>query len=126
MKKRELLKLGFPYGPVLKEALHACGEAANAGVKKTTLRQTMKELAREPDRFVDDPIFGPVAAQLVTREPARENYKLRDDLDYPFWGEDIDPDAHRQMRNACRLPISVAGALMPDAHVGYGLPIGSP
>ncbi len=124
MKKRELLKLGFPYGPVLKEALHACGEAANAGVKKTTLRQTMKELAREPDRFVDDPIFGPVAAQLVTREPARENYKLRDDLDYPFWGEDIDPDAHRQMRNACRLPISVAGALMPDAHVGYGLPIG--
>jgi len=22
------------------------------------------------------------------------------------------------------LPVSVAGALMPDAHVGYGLPIG--
>ena len=29
-----------------------------------------------------------------------------------------------QMDNAMRLPISVAGALMPDAHVGYGLPIG--
>ncbi len=28
------------------------------------------------------------------------------------------------MENACRLPVSVAGALMPDAHVGYGLPIG--
>jgi tRNA-splicing ligase RtcB len=28
------------------------------------------------------------------------------------------------MDNACRLPVSVAGALMPDAHVGYGLPIG--
>lgn len=28
------------------------------------------------------------------------------------------------MNNACRLPIAVAGALMPDAHVGYGLPIG--
>jgi tRNA-splicing ligase RtcB len=28
------------------------------------------------------------------------------------------------MRNACRLPVAVAGALMPDAHVGYGLPIG--
>ncbi len=23
-----------------------------------------------------------------------------------------------------RLPVSVAGALMPDAHIGYGLPIG--
>lgn len=28
------------------------------------------------------------------------------------------------MDNAMRLPVSVAGALMPDAHVGYGLPIG--
>ncbi|MCA9915296.1 MAG: RtcB family protein, partial [Anaerolineae bacterium] len=28
------------------------------------------------------------------------------------------------MDNAMRLPITVAGALMPDAHVGYGLPIG--
>ncbi|MBK9751202.1 MAG: RtcB family protein [Chloroflexi bacterium] len=28
------------------------------------------------------------------------------------------------MDAAMRLPISVAGALMPDAHVGYGLPIG--
>jgi tRNA-splicing ligase RtcB len=30
----------------------------------------------------------------------------------------------QQMENACKLPISVAGALMPDAHMGYGLPIG--
>jgi tRNA-splicing ligase RtcB (3'-phosphate/5'-hydroxy nucleic acid ligase) len=28
------------------------------------------------------------------------------------------------MVNACSLPIAVTGALMPDAHVGYGLPIG--
>ena len=28
------------------------------------------------------------------------------------------------MENALRLPVAVAGALMPDAHVGYGLPIG--
>lgn len=28
------------------------------------------------------------------------------------------------MRDACALPVAVRGALMPDAHVGYGLPIG--
>ena len=28
------------------------------------------------------------------------------------------------MGKACLLPVAVAGALMPDAHVGYGLPIG--
>ena len=28
------------------------------------------------------------------------------------------------MVNACRLSVAAAGALMPDAHIGYGLPIG--
>ncbi len=28
------------------------------------------------------------------------------------------------MENAARLPVAVRGALMPDAHLGYGLPIG--
>ncbi|MEQ1860445.1 MAG: RtcB family protein [Chthoniobacteraceae bacterium] len=40
------------------------------------------------------------------------------------WGEGLDPEAVKQMTNACALPVAVAGALMPDAHVGYGLPIG--
>ncbi len=40
------------------------------------------------------------------------------------WGQDIDPQAIQQMRDAASLPVAVAGALMPDAHVGYGLPIG--
>ena len=46
-------------------------------------------------------------------------------LEYRVWGaEHIDQGALAQMDNAMRLPVSVAGALMPDAHVGYGLPIG--
>jgi tRNA-splicing ligase RtcB len=40
------------------------------------------------------------------------------------WGSGIDANAIEQMENACRLPVAVSGALMPDAHVGYGLPIG--
>jgi len=43
---------------------------------------------------------------------------------YPSWGSDIDSEARAQMDAAVALPIAVAGALMPDAHVGYGLPIG--
>jgi tRNA-splicing ligase RtcB (3'-phosphate/5'-hydroxy nucleic acid ligase) len=46
------------------------------------------------------------------------------DAPYRVWGSDHEPDALKQMQNACRLPVAVAGALMPDAHVGYGLPIG--
>lgn len=46
-------------------------------------------------------------------------------LDAPVWGREIiDPAAITQLENAMRLPVTVAGALMPDAHVGYGIPIG--
>ncbi len=46
-------------------------------------------------------------------------------LPYQVWGkEQVDPESFKQMDAAMRLPVTVAGALMPDAHVGYGLPIG--
>ncbi len=41
------------------------------------------------------------------------------------WGDErMEESAIRQMENACSLPVAVRGALMPDAHTGYGLPIG--
>jgi tRNA-splicing ligase RtcB len=43
---------------------------------------------------------------------------------YTSFGKDIDPAALKQMDDALSLPVSVRGALMPDAHLGYGLPIG--
>lgn len=39
-------------------------------------------------------------------------------------GEDFDQASLDQLQRACALPVAAAGALMPDAHVGYGLPIG--
>lgn len=48
----------------------------------------------------------------------------REPAPYRQWGRDLEPESVRQLENACALPISVRGALMPDAHRGYGLPIG--
>lgn len=54
-----------------------------------------------------------------------DNTLRKQSIPYAVWGEEyIDKDAIRQMDNATRLPIAVTAALMPDAHVGYGLPIG--
>ena len=36
----------------------------------------------------------------------------------------IDEAAVQQMKRAMELPVSIAGYLLPDAHVGYGIPIG--
>ncbi|NCU03548.1 MAG: RtcB family protein, partial [Chitinophagaceae bacterium] len=41
-----------------------------------------------------------------------------------FGSEHIEQSAMHQMYTAAKLPVAVAGALMPDAHHGYGLPIG--
>lgn len=49
------------------------------------------------------------------------------DTPVPFkvWGAaGLDAETLKQMENACRLPVAVRGAQMPDGHVGYGLPIG--
>ncbi len=45
-------------------------------------------------------------------------------IPYRRWGDDIEDGALKQMETARSLPVAVAAALMPDAHQGYGLPIG--
>src|SRR5690606_821280 len=46
-------------------------------------------------------------------------------IPYEIYGADaIEAGALHQMATAMKLPVTVAGALMPDAHQGYGLPIG--
>ena len=56
----------------------------------------------------------------------RSTFKLKTEIaEFPVWGlEHIETGALAQMRTAVQLPVAVAGALMPDAHQGYGLPIG--
>ncbi|XHR92366.1 RtcB family protein [Mucilaginibacter sp. UC70_90] len=56
----------------------------------------------------------------------RTNFALKQEIaDFPVYGlEHIEVGALAQMKTAIKLPIAVAGALMPDAHQGYGLPIG--
>ncbi len=124
MKKRELVKLGIPHGPAMEAAKIAVEHADAAGQNKHVIRTTLAALVKAPAGFLSDPIYGTVAQLLADPLAATSEEPLRSDLTYAAWGEDIDEAAHDQMRNACRLPVSVAAALMPDAHVGYGLPIG--
>src|SRR5437773_10548322 len=66
------------------------------------------------------PLRGEFAKTLLKAPPSPRAKPVK----YRQWGEGLEHDAVMQMEKACLLPVSVAGALMPDAHVGYGLPIG--
>src|SRR5262245_54308098 len=87
--------------------------------------ETLRRLGAAPEEFVADPTYGALAQMLVEHIAAGRQFVPRtSDAPYTVWGENLESDALTQMRNACKLPVAAAGALMPDAHVGYGLPIG--
>jgi len=87
----------------------------------------LQKVALAPDNHLEGD-FAELSRLLVTELNKLEYrpHSLHEaPLPYEIYGEDgIDKGALEQMETSLRLPISVAGALMPDAHVGYGLPIG--
>lgn len=83
-----------------------------------------KQVLDHPARFREDKRLSPLAIAL--QQPASPSISLSPlAKPYQIYGQEaIEEGALNQMDTAMRLPITVAGALMPDAHQGYGLPIG--
>ena len=125
MKSRELANLGIPRGEPMRIAKTALAAAASAGYGKQDLRNAMRELVEDPRAFSNHELFAELAASLLLDAVEMERFVPRTEpAPFKKWGKDLDEASVDQMRNACALPVSVSGALMPDAHVGYGLPIG--
>ena len=119
MNANQLEKLGIPRECV-PEAIAAiqrvAKEQGTSGIKAQ-----LRSVAANPESFIDDVMFSGLAKALLTEHEIQPAEPIR----YRTWGaHDIDDAAREQMATACRLPIARAAALMPDAHVGYGLPIG--
>lgn len=124
MKAKELMNLGFPQGPVIGMMLHACNEASKVGLKAEEIRDLVKQVFATPSLFKNTTLWGDAATELDCIRNPKAEYEFTK-RDYRVWGRDnIEPDAIAQMDRAIELPVAVSGALMPDAHLGYGLPIG--
>lgn len=124
MKPKEIREAGIPAGKPLRWVQMSLGEASKSGMKKNQIFERLQALAADPNAYVNDPIFGGVARAILEAADAPAFREREQPAPYRQWGADLDEQSLSQMRNACRLPVAVAGALMPDAHVGYGLPIG--
>ncbi|MEL6536321.1 MAG: RtcB family protein [Bacteroidota bacterium] len=79
-----------------------------------------------PQDFTGHALLNRVAEKLINAEVPVTKPKLRKVAEsYTVFGpENIEMGAKHQMATAMKLPVTVGGALMPDAHSGYGLPIG--
>jgi tRNA-splicing ligase RtcB len=127
MKARELENLGIPHGEPVRLAMSLLAAAARAGMNKTDMRARVQSVVADPAAHVGDVHFGELAAMLLRARasPQARTFVAREaPAPWKQWGVDLEIDSIQQMRNACNLPVALAGALMPDAHVGYGLPIG--
>ena len=125
----KILKLhGWADGRVIGIAKNIGAQLAEQGLDRETILARLDAVRHNPGPFLADALMADLARECIRLNQKEEETKadLRDQpLQYPIWGkENIDEGSLAQMDNAMRLPISVAGALMPDAHVGYGLPIG--
>ena len=125
MKTRDLERIGIPAGPCAETAKRILQLAKTAKRSMKTVQDDLGRVADSPASFVDDEVYGGLAQQLVDHASAQTTFHPRaSDAPYKTWGDNLEADAVRQLRNACKLPVAVSAALMPDAHVGYGLPIG--
>ena len=123
MNRRQLQKLGVPPDCValaIEAVQAAAADGLEMGQKGKRARNQVKEVVSQPKAFQADPIWGKLAEGLLEEEKFPEVEPIQ----YRTWGEDIDDGAHAQMRDACQVPSAIGAALMPDAHIGYGLPIG--
>lgn len=126
MNAKELKSLGIS-GPSRRVAVRLIARAAQGGMPKRRLREGIEAVAQNPTAHVNDADFGELARALVKdrqRRTVPPFVERPESAPWRRWGSDLDTESVSQLNNACRLPIAIAGALMPDAHVGYGLPIG--
>ncbi|NSL89771.1 RtcB family protein [Chitinophaga sp. Mgbs1] len=121
---KTLRSIGYPQGLVIRIAIEVI-EEHYAGYTAAAATALLQQVLADPEAYAADEKLGKIAAELMIKEDPRIVALRAEPVEYEVFGSDfIDPGAIRQLQNAVRLPVAVAGALMPDAHQGYGLPIG--
>src|SRR6266513_2681302 len=120
MNSKDFIRLGVPLGEATRRATDFVSKFVLGGGDKSRLEQEVKAVIANPSAFTSDRLRGDFAKALLSAPPPPRAEPVK----YRQWGEGLEHEAVMQMERACLLPVAVAGALMPDAHVGYGLPIG--
>jgi tRNA-splicing ligase RtcB (3'-phosphate/5'-hydroxy nucleic acid ligase) len=122
---KDLIKLGYPEGKAVGLAINTVLKYFRRSEKEEIFAMLNAVLAN-PKTFVENSIWTNVAHALLPSEKRLRTYDLlKNRIEYPIYGAGgIEEGARNQMEIAMKLPITLGGALMPDAHQGYGLPIG--
>jgi tRNA-splicing ligase RtcB len=120
VNQKDLIRLGVPPGEAMRRGMDFISRYILKGLDKLRLPAEVEAVVRHPADHVEDPLRGEFAKALLKAPPPLRATSAP----WRQWGEGLEPEAVNQLARACQLPVAAAGALMPDAHLGYGLPIG--
>jgi tRNA-splicing ligase RtcB len=120
---RDITALGYREGPLVGLALRVAKRAIKR-MPRHEMEAALREILSDPEKYASDPMWGELAAGVIEERDRPYWIERENPAPYRVWGEGLEQGALDQMNAAARLPVAVAGALMPDAHQGYGLPIG--
>ncbi|QDA61487.1 RtcB family protein [Hymenobacter jejuensis] len=124
LHSKDLRQLGFTDEATISLALDILDQRQFRKLDKGSAQALLQEIQTDPHKFVRDEDWRPLAQKLVP-QPSRDVKLNLEIKDYRRYGDAfIEDGARKQMDTAMQLPITIDGALMPDAHQGYGLPIG--
>jgi tRNA-splicing ligase RtcB (3'-phosphate/5'-hydroxy nucleic acid ligase) len=126
LRGKDLRGIGYPEGPVISIALQIIEKDFKKLSREDAL-EVLNSVLQSPNQYAHDGKLGKIAEALLpkSRRGGDEIPLQQSGIDFTIFGrEGIEPGAMQQMYTAAKIPVAVAGALMPDAHQGYGLPIG--
>ncbi|MGB1216423.1 MAG: RtcB family protein, partial [Saprospiraceae bacterium] len=128
IRGNDLKQAGVESGPLAGLAV-AIAKKSFRGNEYERFLSELKLVTQNPDDFVQNQIWATYANKLVEHniiEEAQKEIELNEEAaPYRIWGsQNVENGAKNQMDIAAHLPITHSGALMADAHQGYGLPIG--
>ncbi|HUR09868.1 MAG TPA: RtcB family protein [Flavitalea sp.] len=123
---KDLRAIGYPEGPVISIAMNTMEKHFKHLLFDDAI-EILTSVLQSPNQYAGERVLGKIAEALLPK-PKKEGDEIplnTEAVHYNIFGSGgIENGALQQMQNAARLPIAVAGSLMPDAHQGYGLPIG--
>lgn len=127
LRTKDLSKIGY-HNDQLRSLVIGIASKNFKHHSKQQLLDLLVEIKNNPEAFLDDELTAKIAQKVIgkTEGAAFKAYELRDEPVFckTYGGKGIETSAKKQMELANLLPVSVQGALMPDAHMGFGLPIG--
>ena len=89
--------------------------------------ELIKKIKDSPEQYLEDSILGRLAEEfyVTTKKEERIIELSKKEVKLNVFGRPlIKSNAYQQMQTAMKLPVAKKAALMPDSHLGYGLPIG--